>query len=250
LTKTDQEYNFSYPVNRESSMILDCREISKHYLAPDSRSDIPVLKNITFSVKKGESVAILGPSGSGKSTLLNIIGLLDYPSSGEILMDNKNLVDISEKDRDILRNGKIGFIFQLHHLLPQLTVLENVLIPTLPRKTSQSPGNVEKRARHLLKRVELEHRLFHRPWQLSGGELQRVAFVRALINSPELVLADEPTGALDQKTSEKIIQLLIELNREEGTTMIVVTHSQTLAAKMDRAFLLEDGSLVPANGHM
>ncbi|MBN2532254.1 MAG: ABC transporter ATP-binding protein [Spirochaetales bacterium] len=224
-------------------MILQCEQISKNYKAADGRTEISVLKDISFSVKEGESVAILGPSGSGKSTLLHITGLLDYPSSGNVFINDNDVTLIPEKERDILRNRVLGFVFQLHYLLPQCTVMENILIPTLPRANRRSRRNAEKRAEYLIHRAGLDSRIYHRPWQLSGGELQRVAFIRALINSPKILLADEPTGALDHRTSVTLADLLIELNKEEGITLIVVTHSIELAEKMDRGFILKDGIL-------
>lgn len=224
-------------------MILECVKISKYFPAPDGRTEIHILNDISFSVKKSESVAILGPSGSGKSTLLHIMGLLDYPSSGSVYIDRLDVTLIPEKERDVIRNLEIGFVFQLHYLLPQCTVLENVLIPTLPEGDRRTRVDAEKRAQHLLHRVGLDSRIHHRPWQLSGGELQRVAFIRALINSPKILLADEPTGALDHTTSEILSDLLIELNSEEGVTLIVVTHSIDLAEKMDRVYTLKDGTL-------
>jgi lipoprotein-releasing system ATP-binding protein len=238
-------------------MIIECTNLSKEYIAPDGQTVIPVLRDINVSVKKGESVAILGPSGSGKSTLLHLLGLLDYPTGGSIIFHEKEVAGLPEKERDWIRNRMIGFVFQLHYLLPQCTVIENVLIPALPKANSSlsrakpatatgkqdAAGSIEDRALELLRRVGLASRLYHRPWQLSGGELQRVAFVRALINSPLLVLADEPTGSLDGRTSHTLIQLLLELNREEGVTLMVVTHSPALASHMDRVYILENGTL-------
>jgi lipoprotein-releasing system ATP-binding protein len=236
-----------------ADIVITCEHLSKHYPAPDGRTTIEVLKNISFSVQKGESIAILGPSGSGKSTLLHIIGLLDYPASGRVLIHEEDVTRLPEKDRDTIRNQVIGFVFQLHFLLPQCTVLENVLVPTLPGRKKRLPGGktrssreIENRALRLLSRAGLDSRRHHRPWQLSGGELQRVAFVRALINSPEILLADEPTGALDHRTSESLENLLIEVNKEEEVTLIVVTHDTGLAKKMDQMYILEDGIVKPA----
>ncbi|MBN2444332.1 MAG: ABC transporter ATP-binding protein [Spirochaetales bacterium] len=224
-------------------MIIECSHIAKHYIAPDGNTKIPVLRDISLSVKKGESVAILGPSGSGKSTLLHILGLLDYPSSGSVSMAGRDVTHVPAKDRDQLRNLEIGFVFQLHYLLPQCTVLENILIPTIPKGNSLTAQAALDRGHELLRRVGLGSRLHHRPWQLSGGELQRVAFVRALINSPGLLLADEPTGALDHRTSETLIKVLLDLNKEEQVSLIIVTHAVDFARMMERVFVLEDGEL-------
>jgi ABC-type lipoprotein export system ATPase subunit len=196
-------------------------------------------------VEAGESIAVVGPSGSGKSTLLNIIGTLDRPCSGAVLLDRSDIFALSEMERSLLRNLHIGFIFQMHHLLPQCTVLENVLLPTIParRMKHHTKGGAEARARNLLERVGLGERMDHRPGQLSGGECQRAAVVRALINKPKLLLADEPTGSLDGSSSENLGRLLMELNEEEQVTLIVVTHSMDLAKRMGRIYRLRDGRL-------
>ncbi len=185
----------------------------------------------------------MGPSGSGKSTLLNIMGALDYPSSGTVKLATKKISDLTEKERARMRNLEIGFIFQLHHLLPQCTVLENVLIPTLPLHNRENSSKSYERARTLLDRVGLGKHLYHRPGQLSGGERQRAAVVRALINRPKLILADEPTGSLDQISADQLADLLVELNREEKTTLIVVTHAQEIGQRMGRMFKLSKGKL-------
>jgi predicted ABC-type transport system involved in lysophospholipase L1 biosynthesis ATPase subunit len=197
-------------------------------------------------VAAGESLAVLGPSGSGKSTLLNIMGGLDTPSSGEIWFQGRRLNGMPDREIAALRNREIGFVFQLHHLLPQLSVLENVLLPTIARGRSE-PRNEpsSQRALRLLSRVGLGERVHHRPAQLSGGECQRTALVRALINGPSLLLADEPTGSLDEEASRNLADLLLELNREEGATLVVVTHSQALAAGMGNRFRLASGTLIP-----
>ncbi len=224
-------------------MLLELHNVTKQYPAVDGIAPPPVLREISLSVAAGESVAIVGPSGCGKSTLLHIIGTLDEPTGGQVLLTGRDLTAMRADDLALLRNSEIGFIFQMHHLLPQCSVLENVLIPTLVHQSGSSK-EVEDRARRLLKRVGLEHRLSHRPSQLSGGECQRVAVVRALINQPKLLLADEPTGALDQATAENLSQLLLDLNKEEGVTLIVVTHAMSLAQRMSRVFELRGGSLV------
>ena len=186
---------------------------------------------------------IVGPSGCGKSTLLNIIGALDRPTSGRVLFDGRDLAALDDNELAKIRNKQIGFVFQMHHLLPQCTVLENVLVPTLAGKDRSAMEQARERATNLLQRVGLKEFLLHRPGQLSGGQRQRVAVVRALINQPKLLLADEPTGSLDREASEKIADLLVELNRSEKVTLIVVTHSHELAKRMGRVVELTEGSL-------
>lgn len=222
--------------------LLKLTNVNKAYASVEGGEAVSVLRDVSFEVQAGESLAIIGPSGCGKSTLLNIIGTLDQPSSGQVLLDGEELSGLNEEQTATVRNRKIGFIFQAHHLLPQCTVLENVLIPTMPDKSLRD--GAEARARKLLDRVGLGNRLSHRPGQLSGGERQRVAVVRALINQPQLLLADEPTGALDRKSAEGLADLLVELNREQKVTLIVVTHALNLAQRMGRHFELEDGKIV------
>jgi ABC-type lipoprotein export system ATPase subunit len=192
---------------------------------------------------KGQSLVIVGPSGSGKSTLLNIIGALDRPSEGKVLFDGRDLAELNEVELAGIRNRQIGFVFQLHHLLPQCTVLENVLVPTLAGKTQFSKNEIQERATNLLHRVGLKDHMLHRPGQLSGGQQQRVAVVRALINRPKLLLADEPTGSLDKDAAENIAELLVELNRSEEVTLITVTHSLKLAELIGNVMELSDGQL-------
>ncbi len=223
--------------------VLRLTNVSKRYSSTDGGGELVVLQGISLDLQGGESAAIVGPSGSGKSTLLNIIGTLDRPSSGQVLLDNEDLSRLDDNQLAAVRNRRIGFIFQGHHLLPQCTVLENVLVPVLATKDASLRNGAEARARRLLDRVGLGARLTHRPGQLSGGERQRVAVVRALINQPKLLLADEPTGALDRASAEKLSDLLVELNREEGVTLIVVTHAPHLARRMKRVFELRDGKL-------
>ncbi|MEW6307405.1 MAG: ABC transporter ATP-binding protein [Verrucomicrobiota bacterium] len=221
---------------------------SKQYESFAGAEPVSVLRGVTLEIVEGESVAIIGPSGSGKSTLLNIIGTLDRPTGGQVLLDGADLSGMDELQLAQVRNRQIGFIFQSHHLLPQCTVLENVLVPTLAAKDGDLRNGAEGRARKLLERVGLGARMTHRPGQLSGGERQRVAVVRALINQPKLLLADEPTGALDRASAQTLAQLLVELNREEGVTLIVVTHSLELAQKMGRTLELRDGGVKELNG--
>ncbi len=225
-------------------MLLELKEVTKRFDAAGEHKPLVVLDGVNLSVNKGESISIVGPSGSGKSTLLNIIGALDVPSSGDVRLDGQNIAQFSDADLAKVRSRQIGFIFQQHHLLPQCTVLENVLIPTLAIGKEAAADNVDQRARDLLKRVGLGERLDHRPGQLSGGESQRVAVVRSLINRPKLLLADEPTGALDHKTAEELSDLLVELNREEDVALVVVTHWPELAKRMSSVYELQNKTLV------
>ena len=227
-------------MTEDNAVVLRLDAVHKQYESAD-RGPVPVLKGITLSVNRGESIAIVGPSGSGKSTLLNILGSLDSPTNGSIQLDGQELAHLTEQDLASVRNKKIGFIFQSHHLLPQCSVLENVLLPTLA-ENGKAPAGAVQRAKQLLDRVGLGHRLTHRPAQLSGGECQRVAVVRALINQPSLILADEPTGALDHSNAESLADLLVELNRDEKVTLIVVTHSTDLAERMGTTHQLQDGT--------
>jgi ABC-type lipoprotein export system ATPase subunit len=248
--------------------LLTLTSVAKSYAPTDATEAMPVLRDVNLWLGAGEAVAIVGPSGSGKSTLLNIIGTLDRPDRGSVRLGGRELTTLTEQELAAVRCREIGLVFQLHHLLPQCTVLENVLVPTLalPAKaTRQGEGATERqseqstshgrphrpfaerseeRARRLLERVGLTPRLAHRPGQLSGGERQRVAVVRALINEPKLLLADEPTGALDRAAAENLAQLLMELNREEGVSLIVVTHARSLARQMGRVLALRNGALV------
>jgi lipoprotein-releasing system ATP-binding protein len=224
-------------------MLLELKNIGKKYGLPSGQGSTTVLKNISLQVNTGEAIAVLGPSGSGKSTLLNILGALDKPSTGEVILFGKNLTECDDTELSRMRNRQIGFVFQLHHLLPQCTVLENVLIPTVPLVLKKQSIEIQARAKKLLERVGLEKHLDHFPAQLSGGEMQRVAVVRALINRPKLVLADEPTGSLDRESSENLGRLMIEMNKEEKTTLITVTHSIDFARLMEKVLMLQDGIL-------
>jgi ABC-type lipoprotein export system ATPase subunit len=228
-----------------TASILILKDIAKSYPAP-SGGTVEVLKSISLEVEAGRSIAIVGPSGSGKSTLLNIIGTLDFPSAGSMILDGQELGGLGEVEKAAIRNRKIGFVFQQHHLLPQCNVLENVLVPTLISR-SEPVQIAEARARALLDQVGLSHRLEYRPGQLSGGEQLRVAVVRAMINQPRLLLADEPTGSLDRAGAESLADLLVKMNLQQGTTLVVVTHSLSLARRMDRLYTLVDGALVPGN---
>ena len=210
-------------------MLLDVRELTKRY-----GDQPPVLTGQTFTVAAGETVAVVGPSGCGKSTLLNCLGGLDRPTSGQVLIDGKDLASTDDDTLAALRAATIGFVFQDHHLLPQLSALENVLLPTLAMPTRPDEAVVRKAAADLLAQVGLTGKENSRPAQLSGGERQRVALARALINKPKLILADEPTGALDQANATAVADVLLELNRRAGTALVVVTHSEALAARLGR----------------
>jgi lipoprotein-releasing system ATP-binding protein len=223
----------------EESPIIELKNLTKIY---KDGMEFPALDNANLRIKRGEFVAIVGPSGSGKSTLMHLIGLLDTPSSGSLLIDNNDVTRMSDKERSEMRNRMLGFVFQYHHLLPDFTALENVMMPLLiagkNRKEAKEIGE------KLLKEVGLEDRMDHRPGELSGGQNQRVAVARALSCSPAIVLGDEPTGNLDTKTGDMIYELLRRLNKEYNQTFIVVTHNEDLASKADRIIRLVDGKIM------
>lgn len=226
--------------------MLRLTNVTKQYDSPDTPAPIKILNGVDLQLSAAESVAIIGPSGSGKSTLLQIIGTLDRPTSGDVLLDGQDLNRLKEDQIAAVRNRQIGFVFQFHYLLPQCSVLENVLVPTLASGQATgapAPEGSEQRAKRLLKRVGLEHRWGHRPGQLSGGERQRVAVVRALINRPRILLADEPTGSLDHTSAQQLAELLAELNAEEKIALVLVTHSLELAGRMQKIFQLKEGRL-------
>lgn len=222
---------------------LELIGVGKHYAGADGASPLPILDNLNLRIARGDSIAIVGPSGSGKTTVLNLLGTLDRPDTGQVLFEGRDLARLDDAALAEVRNRSIGFVFQSHHLLPHLNALENVLVPTLVMADRAIKAQAPERARRLLERVGLQGRLTHAPGQLSGGERQRVAVVRALINQPRLLLADEPTGALDHRSARELGRLLRELNREEGVALVVVTHSLELAAEMGRMYELVDGRL-------
>jgi ABC-type lipoprotein export system ATPase subunit len=224
--------------------LLELDAVGKRFDAPVGGEAPWVLRDVSLTVAAGESLSVVGPSGSGKSTLLNLIGGLDRPTSGRVVVDGRDLARLDDAALAAHRRRDVGLVFQLHHLLPQCTALENVLVPTLAGEGAKPEGAGD-RARRLLERVGLGGRIDHRPGQLSGGERQRVAVVRALINGPRLLLADEPTGALDQASAASLVQLLVELNREEQVTLIVATHAADVAGRMARPLELRDGRLAP-----
>ena len=219
--------------------ILSCRDISKSY--HQGSEELKVLTGLNLEVNVGENVAIIGVSGSGKSTLLHILGGLDRPDNGEIIISGQSLWQQNSRQRELLRNQKLGFIYQFHHLLPEFTALENVAMPLLIRGW-QTPAAATA-ATELLQRVGLEQRLGHKPAELSGGERQRAAVARALVGKPEVVLGDEPTGNLDEVNAKQIWDLMLELNQEMQTSLVLVTHDAKLAQRMDRQFILSQGQL-------
>lgn len=221
--------------------LIQLINVSKSYTDPGSGAQVPVLKGINLSIDSGESVAIVGPSGCGKSTLLNILGTLDQADTGDVMFDGESLAGLSAKQMAALRSQKIGFIFQMHHLMPQCSALENVLLPTLA--LSKAPGDALQRAESLLEQVGLKERMNWKPAQLSGGERQRVAFVRALINQPRLILADEPTGALDETNAAALTDLLLTLQKSSGVTLVMVTHHRAQADRMGRVLTIHEGAL-------
>ena len=223
-----------------SSEILRLENIEKYYSG--SVDKLHIIRNLNLSVEEGEFISILGRSGSGKSTLLNVIGLLDKIDGGKIFIDGKEVDVLSDLEKDRLKNKMLGFVFQFHYLLPEFTALENVMLPALIDDFSNK-SEIEKRAMELLKSVGLEERVHHKPSQLSGGEKQRVAIARALINSPKILLADEPTGNLDEETSETIFNILRDINKNRKQTIIVVTHSKDLAQISDKKLYLKKGVL-------
>lgn len=228
-----------------NAIVLQCQQLTKRYAQGDL--NVEVLRGVDLTIQAGQRVAIMGASGSGKSTLLHLLGGLEKPSSGSVMLDGADLNKISAGKLSQLRNRSLGFIYQFHHLLGEFTILENVAMPLLIG--NRSIKQAQQQAAELLKRVGLGHRMLHKPGELSGGERQRAAVARALINQPKCVLADEPTGNLDSKTAEQIYQLMLELNQELQVSFLVVTHDPDLAARMDRVLYMEDGVIVPDRTH-
>lgn len=221
--------------------MIQVRNLTKSYETPGET--VHVLKDLELELADGATAAIVGPSGCGKTTLLNLLGALDRPDSGSIEIDGLDIAALDEPEAAAFRNHRLGFVFQQHHLLPQLNVLENVIVPRLAGDWEEPSASTQDRAVQLLIRVGLQDRLNHAPWQLSGGEKLRTAVARALINQPKLILADEPTGSLDPASTDQVADLLLELNRDEGVTLLVVTHNQQLAKRMANTFELREGKL-------
>ncbi len=219
--------------------VLVCRSIVRRFR--EGASTLEVLSGVDLSVSESELLAIVGASGSGKTTLLQIMGGLDDPTSGEVLVNGRSIAHIDEKEKSVLRNKFIGFVYQFHHLLPEFTAQENVAMPLLIRRMAKNEAM--QNAAELLGRVGLEGRLDHKPGELSGGERQRAAVARALITRPKLVLADEPTGNLDAGNGQHVLKLMLELNRELATSLVIVTHDHDVASTMDRVLVLENGRL-------
>ncbi|MFA9454175.1 MAG: ABC transporter ATP-binding protein [Candidatus Aminicenantaceae bacterium] len=223
--------------------LLELENITKRFRHPSRPEEVTVLEDLSMEIAAGEAIAVVGPSGSGKSTLLNIMGALDRPSSGTVRLEGTDLALLGDQELSRIRNREIGYVFQLHYLLPHLTVLENVQVPSLPLGPEADRSDVRNRAVQLLERIGLGEHLDHFPAQLSGGELQRVSVMRALINRPRLLLADEPTGSLDRAASQNLGELLVRLNREEDTALVVVTHSEELAGLLNPVYALVNGKL-------
>jgi lipoprotein-releasing system ATP-binding protein len=229
------------------NMIIQLKNISKYYPIPGSGTQRTILDHVSLNISKGQMVGVVGPSGSGKSTLLNIAGTLDKPGGGSVMIGGVDTSGLGDRQLSVLRNERLGFVFQRHHLLPQLSLIENVMLPVIPHHDKKLRATAGERARELLRLVGLQDKLTQKPGQMSVGECQRAALVRALINEPDILLADEPTGSLDRKSADELGDLLLEINSKKGVSMIVVTHAVSLAERMQSVFTLDDGKLTPKN---
>ncbi|RDH86121.1 MAG: lipoprotein-releasing system ATP-binding protein LolD [endosymbiont of Galathealinum brachiosum] len=229
-----------FPNGTGAPIVLEAVDLSMTF-SEGGGSYLEVLKSVNLTIKAGEKIAIVGASGSGKSTLLHLLGGLDDPTSGQVFVDEKNLFTMSEKERCNMRNNYMGFVYQFHHLLAEFTAEENVAMPALVRGTS--PSQALSKADMLLEKVGMTGRLKHKPAELSGGERQRAAIARAVINEPRCIFADEPTGNLDKATADQVVQVLLRLNKEFGTSLVVITHDMELAKKMDTIYTIESGHL-------
>ncbi|RDZ28311.1 lipoprotein-releasing ABC transporter ATP-binding protein LolD [Lysobacter silvisoli] len=227
------------PATDTDGAVIQCTGLGMTYAEGKMRT--PVFDGLDFAVQRGETVAILGASGAGKSTLLHLLGGLDTPTAGEVFVAGQRMSALSDAARGALRNRALGFVYQFHHLLPEFTALENVMMPVLLAGTAVPEAS--RRAQALLESVGLGHRLAHKPGELSGGERQRAAVARALVNQPACVLGDEPTGNLDEKTAATVFELMLGLNREQGTSLVLVTHDRRLARRLDRVLELHEGRL-------
>jgi len=225
---------------KQSNTIIQCKQVSKVFA--DGEAEIPVLNAIDFDIKQGQSIAIMGASGAGKSTLLQLLGGLDNPTSGQVLLKGVDISTMKANQLGLMRNKNLGFVYQFHHLLPEFSALENVMMPLLIARCSKA--DAKQQALQLLQRVGLQDRVSHRPAQLSGGERQRAAIARALVTHPACILADEPTGNLDETTAVSVIELMLELNEQHHNGMIVVTHDTSIANKMGKIYQLTGGKLV------
>lgn len=230
------------PTSNGEPIVLEAVNLSKHFMEGGG-SRLDVIKDINLTIRAAEKIAIVGASGSGKSTLLHLLGGLDSPSSGQVFLDGKNVAKLKEAERCKLRNHSLGFIYQFHHLLPEFTAIENVAMPALIQGVR--PSQALNKAKILLEKVGMIRRLHHKPSELSGGERQRAAIARAIINEPKCVCADEPTGNLDTSTADQVFKVMLRLNYEYGTSLVIVTHDMELANKMDTIYHIENGHLVP-----
>jgi lipoprotein-releasing system ATP-binding protein len=228
-----------------SELILTAKNLHKNYR--NAAKEVRAVNGVNLNLKRGSSTAIIGPSGAGKSTLLHLLGGLDNPSSGEVMLNGINIYKLQDRERANIRNRQIGFVFQFYHLLPEFTALENVMLPSLMKRQSvriSGHQSLKESSRELLKSVGLSHRLSHRPAELSGGESQRVAIARALANNPQVLLCDEPTGNLDSKTSESIYELLFDLKTKTNMTLVVVTHDENISKRVEETIHIKDGKIL------